>query len=54
MDVESGSKRMPMFILKISQRLVCGQPCGARPHMKGNVGFEHRSGSRPAARGLAA
>lgn len=54
MDIGSGSKRMQMFILKISQRLACGQPCGARPHMKGSVGFEGRSGSRPAAHGLAA
>lgn len=43
MDVETSSKKKQMFILKISWRLVCG----ARPHMKGNVGFECRSRSKP-------
>lgn len=47
MDVEMGSKRMQMFILEISWRLACGQPSGARPHMKGNVGFERRGTDRP-------
>lgn len=43
MDAETNSKKKQMFILKISWRLVCG----ARPHMKGGVGFECRSRSRP-------
>lgn len=42
MDAETNSKKKQMFILKISWRLVCG----ARPHMKGSVGFECRSRSR--------
>lgn len=43
MDAETNSKKKQMFILKISWRLVCG----ARPHMKGSVGFECSSRSRP-------
>lgn len=42
MVVETCSKRVQMFILEISWRLVCGQPCGARPYMKGNARFECR------------
>lgn len=53
MDVWSrASKRARMFILEISWRLVCGQPCGARPYMKGNVGFECRSANRRVAHEL--
>lgn len=48
MDLERGSKRRQMFILEISWRPACGWPCGARPHMKGNAGFECRRTDRPA------
>lgn len=46
-DIETCSKKAQMFIFEISCRLVCGQPCGAMPYMKGNVGFECRSTNRP-------
>ena len=52
MDVDTCSKRAQMFILEISWKLVCGQPCGPMPYMKGNVGFECRSTNRPAAHKL--
>lgn len=52
MDAEARSKRMQMFILETSWRLFCGQPCGARPYMKGNVGFECRGTNRTVAHKL--
>lgn len=54
MDAETCSKRTQMFILEISWRLFCGQPCGVRPYMKGNVGFGCRSSNRPVAHELPA